>query len=100
MDLNNPFGTRAFDPSTGRRIDAGVTQPLIAEGRTQAEPKIEGSDGLEWENLKPQERAIWASVFGVAYNHALVCGDDEDGAYCRGEARARGAVQVFRKYHG
>lgn len=101
MDLDNPFGAKTFDPSTGRRME-GTTQPLVARGQTQSESAIESEpDGLEWDNLKPQERAVWASVFGVAFNHALVCGNDEDSAFSCGTARARGAVRMLRRYnHG
>lgn len=101
MDLKNPFEARSFDPSTGRRT-VGSTQPFPS-GKAQrvVEPEQESEDSeYDWDNLGVQERAIWASVFGVAFNHCLVSGAEVDAAYTHASHRAKAAICEHRRLHG
>jgi len=102
MDLKNPFEAHSFDPSTGRRT-VGSTQPFIsgkAQRVVESEPEQESDDSeYDWDNLSVQERAIWASVFGVAFNHCLVSGADDGAAYTHASHRAKAAIREHRRSH-
>lgn len=97
MSWENPFAPKQFDPLSGRMSDR--EKPPQGQGMYAAPDgpeRPEHDTEYDWDNLNSQERALWASVFGVAYNYAVTSGNSET-AYKYAVGRSRTAIAEHRR---
>ena len=96
VDFNDPFRARSYDPTTGKATLADVAREQEAQA-TAGRPDVHVFDGeYAWDNLSAQERAIWASVFGMAYVHGA--NSMVDNAYARARMLACKAIDDHRRH--